>query len=121
MKYEELSEIERKALNTSMFKAYDIRTKSAELHAPLMLRLVKAIGRYFIEVLQVSSVVVGRAARLAAPPLLELAIEVFADMGLDFVVNPLLWEAAPKEVLPVSGNSIAITPTNGPHRRREGW
>jgi phosphomannomutase len=29
MKYEELSEIERKALNTSMFKAYDIRTKSA--------------------------------------------------------------------------------------------
>ena len=89
MKYEELSEIERKALNTSMFKAYDIRTKSAELHAPLMLRLVKAIGRYFIEVLQVSSVVVGRDARLAAPPLLELAIEVFADMGLDIVVNPL--------------------------------
>ncbi|ADY12866.1 phosphomannomutase [Sphaerochaeta globosa] len=89
MRYEELSEIERKALNTSMFKAYDIRTKSAELHAPLMVRLVKAIGRYFIEVLQVSSVVVGRDARLAAPALLELAIEVFADLGLNIIVNPL--------------------------------
>ncbi len=89
MRYEEIPDSERKALNTSMFKAYDIRTKSAELHASLMLRLVNAIGRYFIEVLQVSSVVVGRDARLAAPPLLELALEVFADMGLDVVVNPL--------------------------------
>ncbi len=89
MKYESLSDIERKALNTSMFKAYDIRTKSAELHAPLMMRLVKAVGRYFVDVLQVSSVVVGRDARLAAPALLELAIEVFADMGLNIVVNPL--------------------------------
>jgi phosphomannomutase len=47
-----------------------------------MLRLVNAIGRYFIEVLQVSSVVVGRDARLAAPPLIELALEVFCRYGL---------------------------------------
>jgi phosphomannomutase len=128
-----------------------------------MLRLVKAIGRYFIEVLQVSSVVVGRDARLAAPPLLELAIEVFADMGLDIVVNPLqistcqfyyscmqnpqsaavmftashnpgsyigmkvmapgfqtlAMGSGPKGGITCIGNFIAITPTNGPHRRRE--
>lgn len=89
MKYEHMSESERKALNLSMFKAYDIRTKSSELTPELMSRLIRSVARYFVEVLKVDSVVVGRDARLAAPTLLELAIEHFADVGLNVVVNPL--------------------------------
>ena len=89
MLYESLTEIEKQALNTSMFKAYDIRTKSAALHTPLSLRLVHALARYLSEVLGVTQVVVGRDARLAAPALMEMAIEVFADAGMDVLVNPL--------------------------------
>ena len=89
MLYESLTDTERQALNTSMFKAYDIRTKSAALTHTLSLRLIHALARYLSEVLGVSRVVIGRDARLAAPALMELAIEVFADTGLDVLVNPL--------------------------------
>ena len=89
MVYESLSDSERGALNTSMFKAYDIRTKSAALQPALMVRLVHAVGRYLVEVLQVDRVVVGRDARLAAPALMEVAIDVLAQAGLNVSVNPL--------------------------------
>ncbi|NMA21959.1 MAG: hypothetical protein GX938_00380, partial [Spirochaetales bacterium] len=62
-----LSPEEYHALNISMFKAYDIRTQSAALTASLKQRLIRALGRYFKEVLQVESVVIGRDARLYAP------------------------------------------------------
>ena len=84
-----LSDLEKRALNTSMFKAYDIRTRSSELTPTLSRRLVRAVGRYFLEVLKVSAVVVGRDARLAAPALLEHAVDIFAEMGLHVLVNPL--------------------------------
>jgi phosphomannomutase len=79
----------RKQLNLDMFKAYDIRTKSTALTPVLAARLMRAIGRYFSDVLKVSSVVLGRDARLAAPALLELAVEVLPAMGLDVILNPL--------------------------------
>lgn len=87
--FKRLSDLEKRALNISMFKAYDIRTRSTELTHALSLRLIQAVGRYFQDVLRVSTVVLGRDARLAAPALLELAVDIFAEMGLEVLVNPL--------------------------------
>lgn len=78
-----------KALNLSMFKAYDIRTKSTRLAPELSRRLIAAVGSYFVEALEVDAVVLGRDARLAAPALMETALEIFPGMGLDVIVNPL--------------------------------
>ena len=79
----------RQSLNLGMFKAYDIRTKSSKLTHELSLRLINAIGRYIREVLRTDSVVLGRDARLAAPALMELAIEVLPAMGITVILNPL--------------------------------
>lgn len=87
--FNRLTELEKKALNISMFKAYDIRTKSSSLTITLSRRLVTAVGRYFKEILKVSTVMVGRDARLGAPALLELAVDIFSEMGLQVLVNPL--------------------------------
>lgn len=87
--YERLTDDEKTALNISMFKAYDIRTRSSSLDPELSRRLIIAVGRYFQEVLKVSTVVMGRDARLAAPALLELAVDIFAAMGMKVMVNPL--------------------------------
>ena len=51
-------------LNLSMFKAYDIRTKSVSLNKEITNRLMRAFGRYFLEVLKCKSVVIARDARL---------------------------------------------------------
>jgi phosphomannomutase len=72
-----------------MFKAYDIRTKSSRLTPELARRLIMAIGAYVSETLEVSAVVLGRDARLAAPALMESALEILPAMGLDVIVNPL--------------------------------
>ncbi|HKM06763.1 MAG TPA: hypothetical protein VJ869_07210 [Sphaerochaeta sp.] len=87
--FNRLNDLEKRALNISMFKAYDIRTKSSALTPTLSHRLVTAVGKYFQEILKVSTVVVGRDARLAAPAMLELAVDIFAEMGLHVLVNPL--------------------------------
>ncbi len=87
--YLDLNDLEKNALNVSMFKAYDIRTRNSELTYALSRRLVVAVGRYFQDVLHVTAVVVGRDARLGAPALLELAVDIFAEMGLQVLVNPL--------------------------------
>lgn len=79
----------RKLLNLDMFKAYDIRTKSTALTPVLASRLMRAIGKYCIDILKVRSVVLGRDARLAAPALLELAVDILPSMGLDVILNPL--------------------------------
>jgi phosphomannomutase len=89
MVYENLNERRKLELDTGMFKAYDIRTKSVALSAALADRLVHAVVRYFVEVLQVNEVVLGRDARLAAPSLMEMAIEIFSDAGLQVIANPL--------------------------------
>ena len=89
MSYQQLSEAERIALNTSMFKAYDIRTKSEYLTKELVVRLLEAIARYYRDVLAVDTIVLGRDARLAAPQLMEKALMVLPAFGLDVIVNPL--------------------------------
>lgn len=76
-------------LNLSMFKAYDIRTKSDRLTPAIAKLLFTAIGRYISEELRTDSIVIGRDARLAGPGLVELALELFPAMGLSVIVNPL--------------------------------
>lgn len=76
-------------LNLSMFKVYDIRTKSINLNKQRTSRLLRAIGRYYIEVLKTDTVVMGRDARLAAPTLLQEALDFFPEIGINVVVNPL--------------------------------
>ena len=85
----QIPDTRKQALNLSMFKAYDIRTQSSRLTAELSRRLLAAIGRYIREVLRADSVVLGRDARLAAPALMELAIELFPAMGIAVILNPL--------------------------------
>jgi len=89
MSYLRLSEAERNALNMSMFKAYDIRTKSESLPKESSIRLLEAIARYYREILTVDTVILGRDARLAAPRLMEEALEIFPAFGLDVILNPL--------------------------------
>ena len=89
MNYQQLTEAERITLNTSMFKAYDIRTKSEHVSKELSIRLLEAIARYYHEILSVDTLVLGRDARLAAPRLMEEALEIFPAFGLDVIVNPL--------------------------------
>ncbi len=76
-------------LNLGMFKAYDIRTRCELLTGPMELRLIQAIGRYFADVVGVDTVVVGRDARIGAPHLLQLALDVLPSLGLTVLVNPL--------------------------------
>ncbi|MDD3981103.1 MAG: phosphoglucomutase [Spirochaetia bacterium] len=84
-----LPESLRQELNLGMFKAYDIRTKSSRLTSELMRRLVAAIGRYTLEVLDTRRILLGRDGRIAAPSLMETALELLPDMGIDVLVNPL--------------------------------
>jgi len=79
----------RQTLNLAMFKAYDIRTRSSKLGPELSRRLLHAVGRYIKEILGADSVVLGRDARLAAPALMELAIEILPEMGISVILNPL--------------------------------
>ena len=76
-------------LNLSMFKVYDIRTKSIHMTPQRSLRLLRAIGRYITEVLDTDTVVLGRDARLAAPTLMQHALDMFPELGINVVVNPL--------------------------------
>ncbi|MGE4584749.1 MAG: hypothetical protein AB7C91_08870 [Sphaerochaeta sp.] len=89
MMYDTMTDIQKQALNTSMFKAYDIRTKSAALTKDLAVRLIHAVGWYLSEVLKVDEVVLGRDARLGAPALMETALDLFTQAGLQVIVNPL--------------------------------
>ncbi|HWR10769.1 MAG TPA: hypothetical protein VN445_03005 [Rectinemataceae bacterium] len=79
----------KKRLNLGMFKAYDIRTKEDRLTPGLSARLIIAVGRYVKTALGASSVVLGRDARLAAPALRELAVELLPEMGIEVILNPL--------------------------------
>lgn len=75
-------------LNLSMFKAYDIRTKSVSLNKEITNRLMRAFGRYFLEVLKCKSVVIARDARLAAPSIMQIATDYLISIGIDVIVNP---------------------------------
>jgi phosphomannomutase len=71
-----------------MFRAYDIRTPSANLTPELAQRLARAEARYLREDLEAPGVVVGHDARRTGPQYLTIAIESFRAAGLDVVYLP---------------------------------
>lgn len=85
----DMTEAEKETLNIGMFKAYDIRTRSSRLTPALADRLIIALGHYIRKVLKADSVVLGRDARLAAPSIMERAVEILPDMGISVILNPL--------------------------------
>ena len=76
------------ALNLSMFRAYDIRTPSADLPDHLAIRLAHAEAIYYRDVLRAPGVLVARDARESGPRYLELAADVYRRAGLDVLVVP---------------------------------
>lgn len=75
-------------LSLSMFRAYDIRTPSAQLTDDLAARLARAEAVYFREVVGVESVLVAHDARSSGPRYLQIGAEELARSGLDVVVVP---------------------------------
>jgi phosphomannomutase len=75
-------------LNTSMFRAYDIRTPSADLTDALAERLARAEARYFRDTLGAPGVLVAHDARTTGPHYLQMATEVYLRAGLDVTVVP---------------------------------
>lgn len=76
------------SLDTSMFRAYDIRIPSAELADMLAVRLAHAEAVYYRDVLGAPGVLVARDARASGPRYVELATEVYLHAGLDVIVVP---------------------------------
>ena len=72
-----------------MFKLYDIRTKRQELSEEDIVRLLAAIAKYYKESVQVSSVFLGRDARLYCAELMDKALEIFPAFGLNVLYNPV--------------------------------
>ncbi len=75
-------------LNLSMFRAYDIRTPSAQLTDDLAIRLARAEGVYFRETLGVAGVLIAHDARASGPRYLQIGAEEYSRAGLDVVVIP---------------------------------
>lgn len=75
-------------LNLSMFRAYDIRTPSAQLTDVLMHRLAGAEAVYFGDKVGVAGVVVARDARATGPRYLTILIEALLEAGLEVVYLP---------------------------------
>lgn len=73
----------------SMFKMYDIRTKHQNLSAQDADRLIAAIARYYKETLGVRGVVLARDARLYCARLLDRAVELLPQFGLEVLFNPV--------------------------------
>ncbi len=76
-------------LNLGMFKAYDIRTKCEKLSPVLLRRLASSIAAYIRDTLKADKAVIGRDARLAAPDVIEILLEIFPRFGIEVFVNPL--------------------------------
>lgn len=71
-----------------MFRAYDIRTPSANLTPDLAARLSRAEARYFREILGVTSVLLAHDARSSGPAYLTIAADTYQDSGLDVLYVP---------------------------------
>ena len=76
-------------LNLQMFKAYDIRTVSTKLNKENTERLLRSVAKYYLDVIKTDSLVIGRDARLAAPSLMQAAVDMFPLYGLNVILNPL--------------------------------
>lgn len=72
-----------------MFKLYDIRTKRQNLSDGDVDRLLGAVARYYKESVQVESVFLGRDARIYCAEMMDRALEIFPQYGLDVYFNPL--------------------------------
>lgn len=75
-------------LNLSMFRAYDIRTPSAQFTDELAVRLARAESVYFREAVGVSGVLVAHDARSSGPRYLQIGADEFTRSGLDVIVAP---------------------------------
>ncbi|MGC8642986.1 MAG: phosphoglucomutase [Isosphaeraceae bacterium] len=75
-------------LNLSMFRAYDIRTPSADLTPELADRLARAEAFYIRDDLGARGVVVAHDARRAGPRYLTITIDALRAAGLDVVYLP---------------------------------
>jgi phosphomannomutase len=75
-------------LNTSMFRAYDIRTPSSQLTPDLAQRLARAEACYIRDALDASGVVVAHDARRTGPRYLTITVDAFRAAGLDVVYLP---------------------------------
>lgn len=75
-------------LNLSMFRAYDIRTPSAQLTPELAERLAGAEALYIREVLGAPGVVIAHDARRTGPHYLPLFAEALRRAGLEVVYLP---------------------------------
>lgn len=75
--------------NIGMFRAHDIRIKHQAVTQESLKALMRAVVRYYIEDVKVSSVVLARDARLHCPEFLEALAEEFLRCGVDVYLNPL--------------------------------
>ena len=75
-------------LNLSMFRAYDIRTPSADLTPELADRLARAEACYIRDDLGAPGVVVGHDARRTGPQYLTILISALRAAGLEVVYFP---------------------------------
>ncbi len=75
--------------NLSMFKSYDIRTKTNKLEDDVLTALSASVARYFKEDAKVSSVVMARDARLYAPRVMEALLSSLIKAGIDVFINPV--------------------------------
>jgi phosphomannomutase len=75
-------------LNLSMFRAYDIRTPSADLTPELADRLAQAEACYIRDDLGAPGVVVGHDARRTGPQYLTILISALRAAGLEVVYFP---------------------------------
>lgn len=75
--------------NLSMFKSYDIRTKSEKLNDNDIDTLANAIACYYKNDIKAESVTVARDARLAGPRVASAIINALINSGIDVYTNPL--------------------------------
>jgi len=76
-------------LNLSMFKAYDVRTKEEALDQKMIKRLLTSVACYMKDTIHCTSIVMGHDARLGVPALMQDALDMFPNFGIDLIVNPL--------------------------------
>ena len=72
-----------------MFKLYDIRIKRQNLTDEDVECLLGAVAKYYKESVRVDSVFLGRDARIYCAELMDKALEIFPQYGLDVYFNPV--------------------------------
>lgn len=76
-------------LNLSMFKSSDIRTKEENLNPVITRRLLGSVAFYLKEIVHCDTIVLAHDARLGVPALMQQALDLYPNFGLNLIVNPL--------------------------------